>query len=115
MSSAPADHESPHWLKARLGSLVWRITPDCREVTRLTSEERDHALPFSTRTRLSLHRMFCKYCARYARQLELLHKASQHLPEQLEKASTPVLSANAKSRLKQALREQAPHDSFDAH
>ncbi|MEZ0258725.1 MAG: hypothetical protein ACAI37_25825 [Chthoniobacter sp.] len=110
MSSAPADHESPDWLKVGLGSLVWRITPDCREVTRLTSEERDHALPFGTRTRLYLHRVFCEYCARYAQQLEFLHQASQRLPEYLERNSTPDLSADAKSRLKRALQEQAPRE-----
>jgi hypothetical protein len=107
MSSAPADHKSPHWLKARIGSLVWRITPDCREVTRLTSEERDHALPFDTRTRLGLHRMFCKYCARYAEQLELLHQASQRLLERQEEDAEPALRAEAKARLKRALREKA--------
>lgn len=106
MSSTPADHQPPSWIRARIADLVRRITPDCREVTRLSSEERDHPLPFVTRTRLGLHRAFCQHCARYAAQLEVLHDAARVLPEHLEKLDRPALKADAKERLKRALQEQ---------
>jgi hypothetical protein len=112
MSSVPADHESPNWLKARIVGLVWRITPDCREVARLTSEERDHALPLPTRTRLGLHRLFCKYCARYADQLDLLHEASHLLSERVEEIGGATLKPTAKDRLKRAVREQTADESW---
>lgn len=85
---------------------VWRITPNCREVARLTSEGRDHALPLGVRTRLGLHRLFCKWCARYAKQLELLHEATHLLPEHLDQADGRMLNTDTKARFKRALREQ---------
>ncbi|WP_049975788.1 anti-sigma factor family protein [Chthoniobacter flavus] len=106
MSSAPADHQPSFWLSARIAGVVWRVTPDCREVTRLTSEDRDRELPFTTRTQLGLHRWFCKDCARYAAQLDLIRDAAQRLPEHLAKSKQPVLAGDARSRLKQALRER---------
>ncbi|MEP6669017.1 MAG: hypothetical protein ABJF10_07695 [Chthoniobacter sp.] len=108
MSSVPADHESPHWLKARIAGVVWRITPNCHEVTRLASEELDHPLPFTTRTRLGLHRLFCEYCARYTEQLELLHEASRRLPEHPGEIDSPTLNVDFKARLKRTLREHSP-------
>jgi hypothetical protein len=105
MSSASAEPHAPPPLKTRLAMVVLRLTPDCREVSRLTSEERDHPLPLGLRSRLHLHRMFCKYCARYAKQLDLLRDASQRLPEQVEQLGGPGLKDSAKERLKRALRE----------
>ncbi len=98
-SEAP---ETPRWLTTKVAGLVWRITPNCREVARLTSEARDRALPLGARTRLGLHRAFCKWCARYAAQLDLLHEATHRLPEHLDKA----LPIDAKARMKQAMRER---------
>src|SRR6516162_7289676 len=70
------DHESPNWITANLANLVRRMTPSCREVSRLTSKGRDRLLPLGSRLRLALHCCFCKWCARYANQLQLLHEAT---------------------------------------
>ena len=102
MSQTPDHDETPNWLAGTLANLVWRVTPNCREVARLTSEGRDHALPLGTRTRLGLHRVFCKWCARYSAQLDLLHEATHRLPEHLDK----TLPTDAKARMKQAMRER---------
>ncbi|MGH8046509.1 MAG: hypothetical protein ACREKL_04625 [Chthoniobacterales bacterium] len=99
-------HEAPSWLKTKIADLVWRITPNCREVARLTSEGRDRTLPPGVRLRLGLHRLACKWCARYAGQLDLLHQASRRLPAQLETTGEPALSIETKSRLKEALRRR---------
>ncbi len=112
MSHPTDDHESPHWVKARLAGLVWRITPTCREVARRTSEERDHPLPVGLRLRLGLHRHFCPSCARYAGQLDLLHEATRQFPGHLHEAGGPTLSTEAKARLKRALREQPNEESW---
>jgi hypothetical protein len=107
MSSTPADHQPSFRIGSRLAGVVLRLTPDCREVVRLTSEERDHPLPFATRTRLGLHRLFCRYCARYATQLDLLRDAAEALPDHLENLDSPGLKADTRARLKRALREKA--------
>ncbi len=95
------DHENPNWIATRVANLVRRVTPACREVARLTSEERDHPLPLGARVRLGLHRRFCVWCARYTKQLGLLHEASQRLDE----ADGPRLKRDARERLKRVLRE----------
>lgn len=101
MPHEPDTHPEPCWITTKIGDLVWRITPSCREVARFTSEGRDHALPFGMRLRLKLHRRFCAWCARYARQLDLLHEAAHRRDEQ----HTSTLPADAKARLKSAIRE----------
>lgn len=106
MSSAPADRKPSSWLSTRIAGVIWRITPGCREAARLTSEEREHELPFTTRTRLGLHRLFCQHCARYAAQLDLIHDAAQGLPGHWDETKSPKLAGDAKSRLKRALRKQ---------
>jgi hypothetical protein len=97
------DHEPPNWITAKLANLVWRMTPDCREVTRLTSEGRDRPLPLGTRLRLGLHRCFCKWCARYAKQLDLLHEANLLFAEHVDQIGGPTLDSDAKARIKLAL------------
>ena len=44
---------------------------------RLTSLEYEQSLRVDLRIRLSVHRAFCTWCARYAHQLKLLHDACQ--------------------------------------
>jgi hypothetical protein len=114
MSPAPVEQESSHWLKTRFANLVWRITPNCRQVTRLASEELDRPLPPGLRARLGLHRRFCPHCARYARQLEVLCEATRRLPEDLEESAEPALTEDAKARMKRALHWQIaePHSSL---
>jgi hypothetical protein len=87
--------------------VVLRLTPDCREVARLSSEEREHSLPFAIRTRLGVHRLFCRYCARYATQLDLIRDASHAIPEHLDDLKGPGLKTDARARLKRALQENA--------
>ena len=101
MSQSTDASETPNWLATKVANVVWRITPNCREVARLTSEGRDRPLPLGARTRLGLHRVFCQWCARYAAQLDLLHEATHRLPDHLEK----VLPTDAKARIKRAMRE----------
>jgi hypothetical protein len=105
MQPSPEDHPPTHWITERVASLVWRVTPKCREVARLTSEGRDRALPLGTRLRLRVHRSFCLWCERYAQQLDLLHTAAERFPEHLDEAGGESLPADAKARLKRAMRQ----------
>jgi hypothetical protein len=59
------------------------------------------------RLHLRLHRCFCKWCARYAKQLDLLHEASQFFPENLDQISGPALDSDSKARMKRSLRTKA--------
>lgn len=104
MPHPPDTHHEPRGIRSALADLIWLITPDCHEVVRLTSEGRDRKLPPVLRFRLHLHRMFCKFCARYLRQIDFLGKAISQLPKHLEQGGG--LSPAAQERLKQALRNE---------
>jgi hypothetical protein len=100
--SQPSHEEPPHRsLAGSFASIVWKITPHCREVVRLTSQSRDRSLSLAKRLRLGLHRRFCEWCARYAEQLEFLHESAH----QLDEKGSQALPSDAKSRLKRALKD----------
>jgi hypothetical protein len=104
MLLSPGDRDPPNWIVATIANLVWRMTPNCREVAQLTSDGRDRSLPLGTQLRLGLHRCFCKWCARYAKQLDLLHEANQFLAENVDQIGGPALDSDAKARMKRALQ-----------
>ena len=110
MPIQPDNLETPNWIETRIVNFVWRITPACREVARLTSEGRDRALPLGMRMRFALHRCFCTWCARYAKQLDMLHEASHRLPDYLDQMGGRVLGSDAKARMKSALHESSNDD-----
>src|ERR1700751_2293116 len=108
------DHEPPNRTSAKLANLGWSMTPDWREVTRLTSEGRDRPLPLGTRLRLGLPRCFCKWCARYAKQLDLLHEANNLFAKHVDQVGGPTLDRDAKGRMKRALPRGATGESQQA-
>jgi len=114
MPLSPHDHSLPNRLKTKVSTWFWSLTPTCKEVARLTSEGRDHSLPFGVRFRLGLHRSFCQWCARYAKQLDLIHEASHVLPEHIDQMTGANLGRDAKARMKRALRKEAGGESSKA-
>lgn len=81
-----------------------RITPPCRDVTRLASESMDRTLPLSTRIQLQLHYWVCQACAQYQRQLVAVRLALRRSASEAHVQEDPQLSSAAKARLKEALR-----------
>jgi hypothetical protein len=71
--------------KLRWITWVWKHTPDCAEMARLSSRRLDAPLPLAMRLRMRLHFLICVWCHRYLKQLELLHEhahgAHEHFPE----------------------------------
>jgi len=81
-----------------------RITPPCRDVTRLVSESMDRTLPLSTRIQLQLHDWICQACAQYRQQLLALRQATRRSASETHPQDDAQLSSAAKARLKEALR-----------
>lgn len=73
------------------------LLPSCRDVSRLLSEARDTGRPLGMHTRL--HLAICDVCRRVLAQFEVLGAAARREP-----AAGPSLSAEAKERLRRALR-----------
>jgi hypothetical protein len=111
MPYSPDNQEPRHSLKAIVSSWLRKLTPTCREVARLTSEGRDHALPAAIRMRLGLHRRLCTECARYAEQLNLLHAAVRWVPDHVSESDGLTLNHDVKARMKRVLRRQASQES----
>jgi hypothetical protein len=108
MSPSPDDDATAKPIRKKLSELFWRLTPACKEVARLTSRQLDHPLPLGTLLRLALHRAFCTWCARYARQLRFIHESAISLPAHLENTGPHSLPPESKVRLKRALRIVPP-------
>jgi hypothetical protein len=92
-------------LKLRWVTWVWKHTPNCAEMARLSSERLEHPLPMGMRMRMRLHFLICVWCERYLRQLEFLHEHAHCAEEHLPKFVRRGLSVEAKERIVRHLRE----------
>ncbi len=97
-------------LKLQIGLVAgWliKMTPPCNQIVQLVSEGMDHPLPLGTKLKVRLHVLICKWCERYKQQLIFIRSAMRHSPDKLMgQEQSAGLSAEARERLKQALRQQ---------
>ena len=83
---------------------------NCKEVSRLMSERRDHPLPLRQRVGLRLHLAMCKLCRIVGDQLEFLSRLSKKAGDTADESylarygfSQETLSPEVKDRIKQQL------------
>jgi len=97
-------------LKLRIGMIAgWliKMTPPCNRIVKLVSEGMDHPLPLGTRVKIRLHFLVCKWCERYKQQLVFIRSAMHQHPDKLMgQEPSAGLSAEARERLKQVLRQR---------
>jgi len=86
-------------LKQRWVTWVWRHTPNCAEMARLSSQRLEQALPLGTRLRMRLHCLICAWCHRYLQHLELMHQHLHHADEHAAASAKRGLSCEAKQRI----------------
>jgi len=65
----------------------------------------DKELPLTMRIKLRVHYLMCSFCERYAKQLNYMREAAHEFPEKIGEVSDATLPAEAKQRLKEALRQ----------
>ena len=65
----------------------------------------DNKLSLATRIKLRIHYLMCSFCERYAKQLKYMRVAAREFPEKIGEVSDAKLPADAKERLKEALRQ----------
>jgi hypothetical protein len=75
----------------------------CKDVTRLISASMDTSLPIGKRIGMRLHLLMCTFCARYERQLLLIHETVKRLVA-TEETPGDTLSEEAKVRIRLSLR-----------
>jgi len=80
---------------------------NCEESTFLTSKKQQDKLSTSERLQLFFHLMMCKYCRRFANQINLITKAIFRMRQKMEQQSTHIyLTDEQKERIKKALKDQ---------
>ena len=92
-----------NWSTTKLVTWIWKITPPCKEVTRLLSQSMDRRLPMHKRLGIWLHFTVCDFCMRYTRHLAFIRQASRSMAEHAEQISSASLSDSAKKRMKHEL------------
>ena len=97
------EHRS--WLQLQIVLLICRFTPTCPEVVRILSLGMDKELSLMMRMKLRIHYLMCSFCERYMKQLKYIRQVSRGFPEKIGEVSDGKLPAEAKERLKEALRQ----------
>jgi len=97
--------EHRNWFQLQIVLLICRFTQTCPEVTRILSLGLDRELPLTTRIKLRIHYLMCSFCERYAKQLNYMRQVAREFPEKIGEVSDATLPAEAKQRLKEALRQ----------
>jgi hypothetical protein len=84
---------------------ICRFTPTCPEVVRILSLGMDKELSLMMRIKLRIHYLMCSFCERYMKQLKYIRQVSREFPEKIGDVSDASLPADAKERMKAALRQ----------
>jgi hypothetical protein len=94
-----------------LGRVRRSLLPNCREMSRRTSDSLERRLGLFERFGGALHLAMCGTCRRYRVQVYLLHRAARHWRP--EGGSAKRLSPEARERIKQALRKRHDDHAHD--
>jgi hypothetical protein len=65
----------------------------------------DKELSLMMRIKLRIHYLMCSFCERYMKQLKYIREVSREFPEKIGDVSDASLPADAKERMKAALRQ----------
>jgi len=97
------EHRS--WIQLQIVLLICRFTPTCPEVVRILSLGMEKRLSLMMRIKLRIHYLMCSFCERYMRQLKYIREVSREFPNKLGEISDASLTADAKERMKAAMRQ----------
>ena len=91
-------------LKTKFVVWVWKHTPSCAEMSRLTSRALEQPLTIRLRLKMRLHFVICAWCRRYFEQINFLHANAPRLGLQMEELRGRGMSVEAKQRIKKRIR-----------
>jgi hypothetical protein len=95
--------------KTRWVVWVWNHTPNCAEMSRLSSLALEQPPSLSLRLKMRLHHLICVWCQRYAKHLKFLHRAAPRMLDEVETASQHGLTAESKRRMAERIRDECHH------
>lgn len=91
-------------LKTKFVVWVWKHTPNCAEMSRLTSRALEQPLTIKMRLKMRLHFVICAWCRRYFEQINFLHNTAPKLGMLMEELPGRGMSVEAKRRIKERIR-----------
>lgn len=91
---------------AGLKKVIRTLSPNCREASRLQSEQLERPLSGSQRVGLRIHLLLCRWCRRYGSQLHFLRRVAREPEWGNHPGEKVALSPGARERLKRAVRER---------
>jgi hypothetical protein len=97
------EHRS--WIQLQIVLLICRFTPTCPEVVRILSQGMEKRLSLMMRIKLRIHYLMCSFCERYMKQLKYIREVSREFPDKIGEISDESLTADAKERMKAAMRQ----------
>jgi len=91
------------WLST-LAAPLGKLSPNCRQATRLQSEARDRRLSLFERLGVGLHLFLCKWCRRYRQQLRFLRSAARECEQAESRLAPQGLPPDVRERIKEKLK-----------
>lgn len=91
----------------RVRECIRLLNLPCEDITILLSRLQDDGLDRPERWAANLHLLYCSACRRFRKQLTFLRRAAHTASHQFhnrEGAKSPLLSAEARQRLKESLK-----------
>jgi hypothetical protein len=90
-------------LKTGDSSIFLLSIMNCKDVTRLVSQSMDEKIPWHLHLKIRFHLIYCTWCKRYQKQLEILRQTLRAMPE---KASfkDARMPESAKDRIRKNLQ-----------
>lgn len=90
-------------IRSKIGEIKAVLMLNCRDASRMQSEQLERSLPATRRFGLFLHLLICKWCRRYGKQIRFMQTAAREHPEKLGEGNSPSLSDDARERIKSRL------------
>ncbi|KMP12526.1 hypothetical protein UR09_00200 [Candidatus Nitromaritima sp. SCGC AAA799-A02] len=93
------------WMVKMMGPLMSLLSMTCRDTSPIISEMMDHRVSAGKYWRARIHLAICRVCRYYKNQLQTLtHLSSELAREDGSAGETVVLSEEARSQMKKALK-----------
>lgn len=90
-----------------LRNWIHALSPTCHDVAELQSRALDGPLPFRDWLGMNLHLPLCRWCRRYARQIQFLQEALRTEEDRLVEESDCRLPPQARAQLEEMLQRNS--------
>ena len=86
---------------------ISKVTPNCDEVARLTSESFDRDLSYREKNGVRFHTTICAWCVRYEEQIRQVREELRKNAENFEDTCSSSLSEESKARMKDIIEKES--------